>query len=249
MIIAQISDTHICAGLATSEARLEDLRRTVVEINNLDPQPDVVIHTGDMVHGGKQEDYLRAKEALSELKAPLFPVPGNQDVKENMAQAFGLEVKEGFIQYSIEGFPVRLLGIDTTTPDSNKGKFCHRRLKALKKALAEEGGKPTALFMHHPPFAVETSKYPYQFDNWDDCDNLADLLESQAQITGLFCGHSHRDYVTKVRGIPATTLPSLSVDLRLGDFPEPHLKAPLFQTHQWDGEKFITETVVVVDKD
>ncbi|MCW9035554.1 MAG: metallophosphoesterase [Rhodospirillales bacterium] len=247
MIIAQISDTHICQGLAVSQMRLEGLYQTVKSINALDPQPDVIIHTGDMVHGGELEDYWRVKEILSQLKAPFFPVPGNQDDREHMAHAFDLKLQEGFIQYSVDGFPVRLVGIDTTTPDSKMGKFCNNRLNLLRKALAQEGEKSTALFMHHPPFAVETSKYPHQYDDWGDCDNLAELLIEQDQVAHLFCGHSHRNYVTDVRGIPATTLPSLSVDLRMGDFPEHQLKSPLFQIHKWDGGKFVSETVAVVN--
>jgi 3',5'-cyclic AMP phosphodiesterase CpdA len=60
MIIAQISDTHIALGTADTDRRAADLARTLADINALDPAPDVIIHTGDVVHGGRREDYAAA---------------------------------------------------------------------------------------------------------------------------------------------------------------------------------------------
>ncbi len=59
MLIAQISDTHILAedsDLPEAQPRAEDLRRCIVDINGLDPLPDVVIHSGDTVQTGAIAD-------------------------------------------------------------------------------------------------------------------------------------------------------------------------------------------------
>ena len=52
MIIAQISDSHIDPNSDKLEDRLNNLLCVVDNINNLDPSPDLVIHTGDVVHNG-----------------------------------------------------------------------------------------------------------------------------------------------------------------------------------------------------
>ena len=57
MIIAQISDSHIDPESNKLEDRLRDLRLVVEDINKQNPSPDIVIHTGDMVHNGTQEKY------------------------------------------------------------------------------------------------------------------------------------------------------------------------------------------------
>ena len=52
MIIAQISDTHLALDAPDANQRLRDFALTVVDINALDPAPDVIVHTGDIVHNG-----------------------------------------------------------------------------------------------------------------------------------------------------------------------------------------------------
>ncbi|MGH6681746.1 MAG: metallophosphoesterase, partial [Bradyrhizobium sp.] len=57
MIIAQISDTHIALDLPDSEQRIRDFAITIADINSLDPLPDVIVHTGDVVHNGRPDEY------------------------------------------------------------------------------------------------------------------------------------------------------------------------------------------------
>ncbi len=60
MIIAQISDTHIALDTPDAERRLRDFERTIADINALDPAPDVIVHTGDIVHNGRPDEYAEA---------------------------------------------------------------------------------------------------------------------------------------------------------------------------------------------
>ena len=60
MIIAQISDTHIALDTADADQRIRDFERTIADINALDPAPDVIVHTGDIVHNGRQDEYAEA---------------------------------------------------------------------------------------------------------------------------------------------------------------------------------------------
>ena len=71
MIIAQISDTHIDLDIPDRANRLRDLERCVAAINRLDPGPDVVIHTGDLVHNGKPAEYESVTQILRNLRCPV----------------------------------------------------------------------------------------------------------------------------------------------------------------------------------
>ena len=68
MIIAQITDTHLLAanaGSSMSEPRSENLRACIADINELDPKPDAVIHTGDMTQNGEASEFVHARSILS----------------------------------------------------------------------------------------------------------------------------------------------------------------------------------------
>jgi len=250
MIIAQISDSHIGSEGVNgerAEVRLSAMRDCVDHINSLTPQPDLVIHTGDMTHGGFPHDYKRIKAVLAALNAPMVVVPGNRDERHNMAEAFDLtEQVNGFIQYAVDDFPVRLVAVDTKGEGSKLGQLCDARLQQLAQLLGQESNKPTALFMHHPPFDVTISRDPFAFESRDECDALAQLLDQHPQVIRLFCGHSHRPYFTELAGRAASIVPAGPVDLQRGEYAEREAERPLYQLHRWDGQgAFETETVIV----
>ena len=158
MLIAQISDTHIKPEGALAYGHVDTsafLARAVDHILHLDPQPDVVLGTGDLVDGGTREEYARLRHLLSPLPMPVYLIPGNHDDREALRQTFAdypLMPREGFIQYVVEGGPLRLIAVDTLIPGAPGGRVDGPRLAWLDARLAEAPAKPTMIFMHHPPF-------------------------------------------------------------------------------------------------
>ena len=70
--IAQISDTHLLCPVKVGETdivkqRINNLKRCVDSINNLDPQPDIIIHTGDVTQNGTVEEYTIADSILIQV--------------------------------------------------------------------------------------------------------------------------------------------------------------------------------------
>ena len=88
MIIAQISDTHIELETPEGEHRLRDFADTIAGINRLDPAPDVIVHSGDIVHNGLREEYAAAQAILNSARAPVYVLPGNKDDRANLHKAF-----------------------------------------------------------------------------------------------------------------------------------------------------------------
>src|SRR5262249_35404947 len=158
MLIAQITDTHISTSDSANDRVFrtpEHLERAVAHLNGLDPRPDVVLATGDLVERGEPVEYARLRSILDRLTMPLYVVPGNHDCREHLARAFadrGYLPGSGFLQYTVESWPVRLIGLDTNVPGEPGGRLCAERLGWLEARLAEAPSRPTVVFMHHPPF-------------------------------------------------------------------------------------------------
>jgi len=238
MIIAQISDTHIELDGPEGAQRMRDLERCVDDINGLDSLPDVVIHTGDLVHNGNPDAYAVAKRILSGLRPPLHVTAGNRDERRALRTTFPAEdeLQPGspYRQFRVDGHPVRLIGLDTLADKDNKGDFCETRAGCLADALAADPTRPTAVFMHHPAFDVVASKYPFQFGSREAMDRMARVLNGHGRVVRAFCGHTHRDATGMIGDVPVSSTPSVAVDLRLGDFPDAYRAAPVYQLHRFD---------------
>ncbi len=247
MIIAQISDTHIYPDEPNLGNRMPDFERCVADINRLDPQPDVVIHTGDIAHNGTPEKYREAFRVLDQLRSPFFVVAGNRDdralLRSKLPSLRYLAPDSSFFQYSVETFPLRLISIDTKGAINNMGGYCDARADNLRLALAEHPNTPTVIFMHHPPFEIVESTYRWQFNPPVEIEKVEKALEGQSQVIRVFCGHAHRDARGVVAGIPVSCVPSVAIGLRFGEYPD---NAPVYQVHRLGPDsEFNTETRIV----
>src|SRR5215468_11175038 len=115
MIVIQLSDPHILAPGELLYRRFdtaEFLAHSVAEINRLDPLPDVAVITGDLVDHGEPAEYEHLRTLLAPLAMPVFVIPGNHDAREPLRAAFAADghlPADGFLQYAIEDYPVRLI--------------------------------------------------------------------------------------------------------------------------------------------
>ena len=228
--IVQITDTHISGE---HPVRTDDLARCVEAINNLDTQPALVVHTGDVSHNGNDAEYAVAKELLDTLQAPYCVMTGNRDKRENLMKSFGdnpfMQDCEKFVQFAIDEFDVKLIFLDTLSTTSNKGKLCKDRLYHFKQMLDESTDKPLAVFMHHPPFKVEEIPEPQQFEKWEDVSNFEALIRRMDNIKGIFCGHVHRNVESKLDDIPIRVLTCNAGDLRKGDVSDEDRQHPVYR--------------------
>ena len=250
MIVAQISDTHIALDVPDRDRRLEDFERTIADINTLDPAPDVIFHTGDVVHNGRPEEYAAAAKILAKARAPVYVIPGNKDDRENMRTAFEplgyLKPGAGFVEYAVEDYPVRLIGTDTVSARSNKGDFSAERATRLIELIEGEKSKPIAVFAHHPPFEVKVGPDPINFEILETMQRLRQALQQSERVIAVFSGHVHRPDEGFVGRIPAIVMPCIATPLRKGEYP-PHIKnCPIYYVHRFDPAwGFITEARVV----
>lgn len=255
MLIAQISDFHVRAHGEESTFGIDNnanLRAAVAMLNDRDPAPDVVIGTGDLTNRGRQQEYVALRDLLAPLEAPIYLIPGNHDVARHLRAAFSdhdyLATEDEFLSYVVDRYPVRLIGFDSTLPDAHNGAVCSRRLAWLRSKLEEAPGRPTLLFMHHPPFKTGI----WWMDGIgivEGVPELRDLLNAHPQVQRIVCGHLHRAIQANLGRTPVSVCPSTSYQVCLDTRPESHPKfiaePPALQLHSWTGEMLVSHTAFV----
>ncbi|MEN8246507.1 MAG: phosphodiesterase [Thermodesulfobacteriota bacterium] len=255
MLIAQISDLHIAGwgkktyGIAPMA---ENLARCIDHINRLDPKPDVVTVTGDITMSSLKEEAQRAEKILGKLQMPFYIIPGNHDDRSTLWSVFGGQAcpskLDGFINYVVDDYDVRLIGMDSTVPGGPGGEICGTRAAWLDKRLAEQKSKPTVVFMHHPP--VKCGVWETDVDGFIGMDRLGDVIEKYANVERLMCGHIHLPAHVRWRGTVVSTAPStgmeLMLDLTMKRESKFILEAPGYQLHYWTPQgDLVTHTVYV----
>ena len=162
VLIAQISDLHVAVegalvvGKVDSQATLAD---AVDRLNALQPRPDLVVITGDLVNGPKPGEYEALAPLLEPLTLPWCAIPGNHDDRAGLA---GFCAGQPWLPAGRTFLPVHdrpSAGTDHSAGHPSGGRsprtvLCDRRLDWLADRLAEAPGRPTVLLMHHPPYEI-----------------------------------------------------------------------------------------------
>ncbi|WP_207479337.1 phosphodiesterase [Arenibaculum pallidiluteum] len=227
MLIAHLSDCHVRPSGDDYMGEVDTgaaLAAALAEIAARSPVPDVVVLGGDLVDAGTETEYERLAGILASLRQPVFAIPGNHDRRALLlatfaAQGWPLEL-DGFVQYAVEDWPLRMLFLDTLAPGRVEGELCEARLDWLERKLAEAPDRPTLVFMHHPPFAVGVD----YMDAWNlrrGAERLAAILAANPQVERLLCGHLHRSVQLRWAGTLAVVAPSTAHQINLDLRPDP----------------------------
>ena len=255
MLLAQLSDLHV--GLPGSKVDLAyesaaRLERAVAHVCALDPRPDAVVLTGDLVNDGTPAEYARLAALLAPLPMPVYVLPGNHDDREHLRAAFaarGYLPPRGPLCYAVDVGPLRLLALDTNVPGQPSGRLEAQQLAWLDARLAEARARPTLLALHHPPFRTGIQRADDEM-GLSGAEALEAVVRRHPQVERILCGHLHRPIVSRFAGTLAATCPStmhqLQLDLRergrLALVPEP----PALLLHLWrEGEGLVTHTSYV----
>ena len=254
MLIVQLSDTHItnwnekaCDVAPTAE----NLAQCVAHINQLNPPADVVLITGDLTNDGSLEEAQHAEQILCDLNCPFFIVPGNHDSRRVLCPTFDDEACPkntlGFIHYTVDSYPIRLIGLDSLNQGEAGGKISQKTTEWLDERLAEEPEKPTILFMHHPP--IKCGVLETDVDGFIGAHYLAEVVKKYNNIERILCGHIHMPVHASWCGTIITTAPSstgmrIDVDLSQTKPSQFSLDTPNYLLHYWTPDKnLITHTV------
>ncbi|WP_448205579.1 phosphodiesterase [Azospirillum sp. sgz302134] len=227
MLIAQISDLHVTApGTAPNTAYDTNarLKAAVAHLNALEPRPDLVLITGDLINGPKPGEYEALAELLAPLAIPYRVLPGNHDERNGLRRTFagtGWMPTEGdFIQYAVEEFPVRILMLDSTVPGKPVGALCERRLAWTAERLAEQPGRPTIVALHHPTFDTGLA-FLDTLRCLEGAEELGRLVRAHPNVLAVLCGHTHRQTAVSWNGAYGYVAPAVAYQIALDLTPAP----------------------------
>jgi 3',5'-cyclic-AMP phosphodiesterase len=246
--IAHLSDPHITTGMLGG-APAQGLNRALGRVLTLDPHPDCVVITGDLVDRGSPGEYKALREVIGRFPLPLHLATGNHDDPKALLDEFG---GTGFLggageaHYSVEYPAFTVIALDSKVAGSAGGYLGAAQLEWLDGVLARRSDIPAIVCVHHPPIAIGI---PFL-----DGMRLADGAELEAVLAGhgnvarVMAGHIHRPITAAFAGSTLAIAPStyLQSGLNLRDGVPNYLPEPTsFFLHLLVDTCWITHTVPV----
>jgi 3',5'-cyclic AMP phosphodiesterase CpdA len=211
--IVHISDTHI-SPVGQFKANFFD--KAVKEIDKLDPEPSMLIHTGDLTDWGILEDYELATKKIQPLPKKRFFAPGNHDERNYGQELFkellpvpDFEAREGDVAIYVMNSP---------EPDRDEGRLGRRRqdfLAMKMKDLPKDMFKIVAFHHHVVPV-------PYSGRETNVLEDAGDVLELllRNNVQLVLMGHRHVQRAIKIENtlfVNAGTLSCVRTRARLGN--------------------------------
>jgi len=197
----QISDSHIGFNKPANTDVIGTLQVAIAKINALPAPPAFVLHTGDLSHLSKPEEFDALEQNLKSLKTSrVFYVPGEHDVLNDNGrqylERFGKKsLGDGWYSFDQKG--VHFIGLVNVLnlKAGGLGNLGREQLEWLEKDVKHlKSSTPIVVFAHIPLWAV------YRDWGWgtDDGAQALSYLKRFGSVTVLN-GHIHQT-MQKVEG-------------------------------------------------
>jgi 3',5'-cyclic AMP phosphodiesterase CpdA len=200
-LFLQISDTHIGFNKEANPDVAGTLKETIAYVNAMPVKPALTIHTGDITHLSKPEEFDLAQKLLSGLNiTELHTVPGEHDVTDGGGaeyfSRFGqASNNKGYYSFDHNGVHfIALVNVMNFKPNG-LGALGEDQLAWLEQDLkGRSSSTPIVVFAHMPMWTI--------FEPWGwgtgDADQAMSYLRRFGSVSVLN-GHIHQ-IVQKVEG-------------------------------------------------
>lgn len=193
----QISDSHIGFNKPANSNVTATLQAALARIDAAPGSPDFVIHTGDLTHSSKAEEFDTLDQVLTSRRQ-VFYVPGEHDTSVDDGKMYLERYGKGSNGngwYSFDHKGVHFIGLVNVVQLEGMGKLGQAQLEWLKKDLEYvKNSTPIVLFAHIPLWAL----YPEWGWGTSDSEQALGLLKRFGSVTVLN-GHIHQ-VMQKVEG-------------------------------------------------
>ena len=198
---AQISDSHIGFDKDPNHDVTATFQAAITKLNGAPTAPAFVLHTGDLSHLSKPEEFDTVDQGLRAAKTErIFYVPGEHDVFTDNGQAFLGRYGKGTVGSGWQSFDykgVHFVGLVNVLnlQAGGLGTLGQEQIAWLTKDLAGlSTSTPVVVFAHVPLWMV----YPQWGWGTDDGEQALGLLRRFGSVTVLN-GHIHQ-IMQKVEG-------------------------------------------------
>ena len=211
-----ISDTHISGdpgysppwlepGSSHPNPGAESLLRAISRL----PFPiDFVLHTGDVCADPHEADYVRARDMLEAIDAPLLLLPGNHDSGDLLAA----HLHDGERRHVLRDDHWQIGDLHILALDTSGGEHAPRlraeQLDWLDSALAGCDGGQILVAAHHPLLETGIAWLDENMRVQNGAAAHAILARHQARIVGVLYGHIHQPTISCADGISYISCPS-----------------------------------------
>ncbi|OPH56970.1 hypothetical protein BC351_26530 [Paenibacillus ferrarius] len=207
MRFVHLTDTHLNApgkeGQFPNSKHYEKVRQTIRHIRETKVDPAFVLVTGDLSHGGDEEDYVFIRslfdEASEQLGVPVYVVLGNHDHLSAFRQGYLGEAPSEDPYYYVQNINgLRLIGLNSQIPNQPGGRIDEVQLAWLEQQLLTPAPKGTIVALHHPLFSLGgfTAK-GLLVENRDEVARVV----AGTDVIGMFAGHIHSNLFGTYQGI------------------------------------------------
>jgi 3',5'-cyclic AMP phosphodiesterase CpdA len=197
----QISDSHIGFNKPANPDALGTLREAIAKVKAVKSKPAFMIHTGDITHLSKPDEFDSAAQLIGESGLNVHYVPGEHDfIDEGLGklylERYGKGTK-GQGWYSFDDHGVHFIGLNNVVDlkAGGLGRLGSDQLAWLADDIkGKSSSTPIVVFAHIPLWTV------YADWGWGTDDGLQalDMLKRFGSVTVLN-GHIHQ-IVQKVEG-------------------------------------------------
>ncbi len=197
----QISDSHMGFNKPANPDVAATLKVAVDKINALSTAPEFILHTGDISHLSKPEEFDTVDQILKGASAKdVFFVPGEHDMLNDDGKQFlerYAKASKGQGWYSFDKKGVHFVGLVNVLnlKAGGLGSLGHDQLEWLEKDVKHlKASAPIVVFAHIPLWSV----YPQWGWGTDDSAQALAYLKKFGSVTVLN-GHIHQT-MQKVEG-------------------------------------------------
>ena len=197
----QISDSHIGFSKEANPDVVSTLRAAITKINGMPKTPEFTIHTGDLSHLSKADEFDTLDQLLKDAKTgKIYYVPGEHDVLNDNGkqylERYGKGTKgNGWYSFDLHG--VHFVGLVNVVnlKSGGLGLLGNDQLEWVQKDLRGlKDSTPVVVFAHIPLWNV----YPQWGWGTDDSAQVLSYLKRFGSVTVLN-GHIHQ-IIQKVEG-------------------------------------------------
>lgn len=203
-----MTDLHINAEGAEDPMLLSDttatLKRTLAEVERMNPQPTFIVASGDLTNQGNPDGYRVLREVMQDITLPVIYTLGNHDDRAGFAEIFADLHNDPAAPYDndlvVSGLHV--IAIDSSVPQEIGGRWEEGQIDWLTERLNAHPDLPKLLVMHHAPMLdLDNAKMEWESLTAESTEALRAAIDGH-DVVGILAGHIHLDRASNWHGVP-----------------------------------------------